>query len=83
MNIIIQIDYKASGNQITQSSSFYSRGRQPEKVALEWWKQIKKEASYHAELIKVIVDSERDITQLVKDLEEKEWKTLMNDHLPF
>jgi hypothetical protein len=51
-------------------------------VAYDWWKQIKKETSYRAALEKVLADG-HDITQLVKDLEQQEWKNAMNDNLPF
>lgn len=83
MNIIIQINYIVNGNHSTQNGTFPLRGQKTEIIALNWWKQIKREVSYHAELIKVIVDSERDITQLVMDLENQKWKNAMNDNLPF
>jgi hypothetical protein len=70
MNIVIRIDYKASGNKAYQGGSFPLRGRKPEQVALDWWKQIKREMSYRAELEKVTANGE-DITELVQDLEDK------------
>jgi hypothetical protein len=81
MNVSIKIDYIAC-SRVSQSGSFPSRGRKPEKVALEWWKQLKKETSYRAALEKVTADG-NDITQLVKDLEQEEWKISMNDNLQF
>lgn len=83
MTVFIQIHYKADSRG-SQQSSFPLKGRKIEQVALEWWKQIKKEMSYHAVLEKVIVDGE-EITQLVKDLEEDEWRKKNDDinDLPF
>lgn len=82
MNVVIEIHYK-SGSRTTQSGSFPLRGRKPEQVALDFWKQIKKEMSYSAELEKVIANGDQDITQLVLELEEHEWNKSMNDNLPF
>jgi hypothetical protein len=81
MNVSLRIDYIAS-SRVSQSGSFPLRGRKPDKVALEWWKELKKEASYRATLEKVTADGE-DITQLVKDLEEEESNNALNDDLPF
>jgi hypothetical protein len=81
MNVSIKIDYIVS-SRASRSGSFPLRGRKPEKVALEWWKQIKKEMGYRAVLDKVLADME-DITQLVKDLEKKELNNALNDDLPF
>jgi len=82
MNITIEIHYIAASRAI-QKGSFSIRGRKPEQVALELWKQIKKEMSHRAELEKVMVDGDQDITQLVMDLEDQEWNKSMNDTLPF
>jgi hypothetical protein len=82
MNVIIEIHY-ISDSRAVQKGSFPLRGRKPEYVALEFWKQIKTAMSHRAELEKVIVDGDQDITQLVKDLESQEWKNAMNDNLPF
>jgi RNA 3'-terminal phosphate cyclase len=81
MNVSLRIDYIAS-SRVSQSGSFPLRGRRPEKVALEWWKELKKETSYRAALEKVTADGE-EITQLVKDLEEEELNNALNDDLPF
>lgn len=53
-------------------------------VALEWWKQIKEEMSYLVELEKIIADNQ-DITQLVRKLEEDEWRKKNDavEDLPF
>lgn len=82
MTIIIEIHYSAA-SKAYQKGSFNLRGRNPEYVALQFWKQIKQGMSYHAELEKVIVEGDQDITQLVKDLEQEEINKAMNDDLPF
>lgn len=66
--ITIEIHYKAA-SRIFQRASFPLKGRQPEQVALAFWKDIRKEMSYHAQLERVIVNGDQDITQLVTDLE--------------
>jgi hypothetical protein len=83
VTVFIQIHYKAESKG-SQQATFPLRGRIPVQIALEWWKQIKKEMFYRAELEKIIADNQ-DITQLVKELEEDEWRKkndAMND-LPF
>jgi hypothetical protein len=82
MNVVIRIDYIAS-SKVSQTGSFPLRRRTKEQVALEWWKNLKKETSYRAKLDKVFADG-NDITDLVKDLEEKEWRNTEGmDYLPF
>jgi hypothetical protein len=81
MNVAIRIDY-ISSTRVSQSGSFPLRGRKPEKVALEWWKVLKKETYYRATLDNVIADG-KDITELVKGLEEEEFNNALNDELPF
>jgi hypothetical protein len=82
MNVVIEIHYR-SDSRALQIGNFPLRGRKPERVALDFWRQIKKAMSHRTELEKVIVDGDQDITQLVKDLESQEWKNTMNDNLPF
>ncbi|MEH7308690.1 hypothetical protein [Neobacillus drentensis] len=82
MNIMIEIHYKTDIKSV-QYNSIPLKGRKPEQIALQWWKQIKKEMSYRAELEKVIVDGDKDITELVKELEKQDLKRIMNDNLPF
>ncbi|MBT2722332.1 hypothetical protein [Bacillus sp. ISL-46] len=82
MNVVIEIHYK-SDSRALRTGTFPLRGRNPEKVALDFWKQIKKEMAHRAELEKIIVDGDKDITQLVIDLEKEEWNKSMNDNLPF
>jgi hypothetical protein len=82
MNVSIRIDYIAS-SKVSQTASFPLRRRTKEQVAYEWWKYLKKETSYRATLDKVFADGD-DITDLVKELEEKEWNyTDGMDYLPF
>ncbi|WHY64695.1 hypothetical protein [Neobacillus sp. SuZ13] len=82
MNIVIEIHYK-SDSRALQTGKFPLRGRTSVQVALDFWKQIKKEMSYHAQLENVIADGNQDITQQVIALEEQEWNKSMNDNLPF
>lgn len=82
MNVTIEITYIAASRN-NMSATFPLRGRSPEKVALDWWKEIKHEMSYHAILEKVIANGEHEITQLVKELEQKEWNRDFEDNLPF
>jgi len=83
MNIHIEIHYTAD-SKITQKGSFPKKGRKPEYIALQFWQQIKKEMSYRAELEKITVDGDRDITQLVKSLVKQEWKNINEKwDLPF
>jgi hypothetical protein len=81
MNVAIRIDYIAS-SRVSQSGSFPLRRRKPEQVALEWWKELKKETSYRAVLDKVVADGE-DITDLVRNFEEEEHQKALSDDLPF
>jgi hypothetical protein len=80
MNIAIRIDYIASGNKMYQTEYFPLRGRKYEVIAFKWWKQIKKEMSYRAELEKVTANGE-EITVLVQGLEDKALNN--NLDLPF
>ncbi|NRD80257.1 hypothetical protein HPT25_23325 [Bacillus sp. BRMEA1] len=86
MNVTIEMHFIASGNKSMSASSFPLRGRKPEQVAYEWWKHIKKEMSYHAQLEKVIADGDQNITELVLKEEEEEWTKrdfITEDYLPF
>jgi hypothetical protein len=81
LNITIEIHYKAD-SKLMQRASFQLRGRRPERVALEFWKQIKKEMPYSVVLDEVLAAGE-DVTQQVKELERQELYNVMNDDLPF
>lgn len=82
MSISIEIHYLSHSTKISQRGAFPLRGRKPEFVALQFWKQINEEMSYHA-LLEKVTCNEEDITQLVKELEMQEWNKTMNDNLPF
>jgi hypothetical protein len=85
MNVTIEIHYISNQTKVMQAGSFPLRGKSKEQVALNWWKQIKKEMSYHAQLEKVIANGDKDITELVKELEKKEWRKRdeTSGNLPF
>ena len=51
-----------------QRGSFPLRRRRPEHVALDFWKQIKKEMPFGAELSKLLIDGE-DRTEIIKEME--------------
>ena len=68
MNVIIEIHYISNGNKVMQRGSFPLRGRKPEKVAFDWWKQIKREMPFGAELSELLIDGE-DKTEIIKEME--------------
>ena len=72
----IRIDYMTS-QRVTQMGEF--KYGKPEIVAFNWWRQIKRE-THNAKLEKVILDSEKDITEAVKALDNA---PLPPDNLPF
>jgi len=82
MTVIIEIHYAAASRGYKRGE-FQLRGRTPEFIALQFWKQIKKELSFRVQLEKVIVEGDQDITKLVKDLEQQELENTLNDNLPF
>jgi hypothetical protein len=83
MIVVIEIHYK-SDSRALQIGNFPLRGRKAEYVALEFWKQIQKNMSHRAQLEKVIVDGDQDITQLVMELEKQMILKIMNEEiLPF
>lgn len=69
MNIVVQIYYIAEGIKLLQRGSFPARGRKPEKVAFDWWRELKREMPVEIQLEKVIVDGE-DITEKVKEMKK-------------
>jgi hypothetical protein len=84
MTVTIDIHYTASSSRALQSGSFPLRGKKPEMVAYDFWRQIKKVMSYRAELEKVIINGNNDITELVKGLEKQEWRKIEDNwNLPF
>lgn len=69
MNVAIQITYNTeNGNSILQQGSFPLKRRMPEQVAMDFWKDIKREMRYGCTIEKVIADG-IDITDNVKELE--------------
>ncbi|RDU34713.1 hypothetical protein DRW41_22065 [Neobacillus piezotolerans] len=78
MQITITIDYHTN-QSISMSGTFPLRGRKPEKVAFEWWKEIKRD-SFNPVLEKVIINGDRDVTELVKTLDKAPPPP---DNLPF
>jgi hypothetical protein len=69
LNVNIEIHY-ISESKILQRGSFPLKGRKPEQVALQFWKEIKREMPYAKEIELVRVDGE-DITELVKEIIER------------
>lgn len=69
MNVTLQISYISNENHVTQRGSFPLKRRKPEEVAYEWFKEIRREMPFSAELESVIADGE-DITELVMELEK-------------
>lgn len=51
-----------------QRGSFPLRGRKPKKVAFDWWKKIKREMPFSAELSELLIDGE-DKTEIIKKME--------------
>jgi hypothetical protein len=70
MDIVIRIDYSVHGNKSYQQGSFPLRGKKPEDIAYKWWQQIKKEHSYFAELEKVIINMDQDITYKINEIDK-------------
>jgi hypothetical protein len=68
MNVTIEVHYITNDNKVMQRGSFPLRRKKPEEVAYEWFRQIRREMPFGAELEKVIVDGE-DLTELVKELD--------------
>jgi hypothetical protein len=68
--ISISIRYTSPAGPVLQQGEFYLRGKKPEQIALNWWKQIQREV-YTDELISVEVNNE-DITDKIKPLLNKE-----------
>lgn len=83
MNVTIDIHFSATGGKVLKSGSFPLRGRNPENVAYQFWKQIQKEQPHEVHLEEVIVNGDQDITELVLELEQQEQNKIMNADLPF
>jgi hypothetical protein len=68
MNVLIQISYISRDNNVMRRGSFQLHGDAKEKVAFDWWKKIRREMPFGADLQQVLVNGE-DITDLVKDID--------------
>jgi hypothetical protein len=66
LNIIISIRYNSPAGPVLQQGEFYLKGKKPEEIAFNWWKQIQREV-YTDDLISVEVNGE-DITDKIKPL---------------
>ncbi|MDQ0197939.1 hypothetical protein [Neobacillus ginsengisoli] len=69
--VSIEIHFKTNATRITKRGNFPLKGKNPEEVAYQWWKHISNEMSFFAELEKVTVNSDQDITELVKEIESQ------------
>lgn len=67
MNVAIEISYISNETKIMRRGSFPAKGRSPEKVAYDWWKQIQREMPFGVDLSQVLIDGE-DRTEQVKAL---------------
>jgi hypothetical protein len=65
--VIITIRYTSPAGTVLQQGDFPLRGKNPEEIALQWWRQIQKEV-YTDELVSVVVGIDEDITEKVKAL---------------
>ncbi|MCM2535330.1 hypothetical protein NDK43_27015 [Neobacillus pocheonensis] len=68
-DVSLQIFYISNENSVTQRGSFPLRGKTKEVVAYEWFRKIKKEMPFGAELEKVSADGD-DITEKVMEIEK-------------
>jgi hypothetical protein len=86
VNITIRIIYQGYASKLMQRGDFPMNAKRYEKypdhesayVAYNWLKKIRKEAHVN-ELIEVIYNDDRDITELVKKLDNAQYQ----DNLPF
>lgn len=86
MNVIIQIFYKSAGNSVYRKGNFPLKGKKPEEVAFQFWKEIKKESPFECSLDKVVLDVNEEITEKVFALEKTERLKrhyIAEDYLPF
>lgn len=59
--ITVKIIFKSRGIRVERKGSFQSKDRPPEKTAVDWIQEIKKEMDVD-EVIEIIVDGDRYIT---------------------
>lgn len=69
MDVRIQMTYLTKAGKAQQSGTFSLRRRKPEEVAFEWLQAIKRKITYQ-ELISVIVNGDKDITEKIKEMEK-------------
>jgi len=67
MNVIVEVHFISNENKVMQRGSFPLRGRKAGRGALDWWKQIKRELPFGAELSKLLIDGE-DKTEIIKEM---------------
>ena len=68
MNVVVEIHFISNENKVMQRGSFPLRGRKPERVALDFWKQIRRGMPFGAELSKLLIDGE-DKTEIIREME--------------
>jgi hypothetical protein len=69
MNVTIQMKYMTDGGRAQQSGTFPLKSKKPEEVAFDWMQEIKRKVTYQ-ELISVILDEEKDLTEKVLEMEK-------------
>jgi hypothetical protein len=83
MKVTIDIHFSTSAGKALKSGSFPLSGRKPEQVAYEFFKWIQKKQPNEIQLEEVIIDGNKDITDLVKELEQQALNNTMDLDLPF
>lgn len=73
MNVTIQIHYISNKIKVLKRGSFPLKGKKREVVAFDWWRKIRRDMPFGAELEQIIADGE-DITDLVKELEKETYQ---------
>ena len=69
MRVSIQLTYISRGIRVYRRGSFETGGRAPERIVLDWTREIKKEMEIDS-VLEVIVDGNVDITEKVLELEK-------------
>ena len=67
MNVVIEIFYISEETKVYQAGDFPLRRRSKEEVAVDFWRQIKREMPYGAVIAKVLADG-ADVTDRVTAL---------------
>lgn len=72
MRIVIRVDLSIDGVKLTKSGPFTARRVEDiPGVAYEWIRSIKKDTGYRkTEILKVVYDGDKDITEKVKEIDE-------------